>query len=277
MRKTFLTFCTVALALLAVSSCGKIWDEFDAVHGEIDELKAKLEALEARLNSEISGLNTKISALETFKGTATETISGLVADLDALDGALDGKVSDFTAALEALQGELGQKYQELKGADAEILAALTQVAVTKVEKKDNGNVVLYFADGTSVEIPSSANASNEGFVTVVDGKWAVVGADGQTTVLDAEVHPDTKLTFKVNPETNELLYSVDGGELRSIEEFLKLENEVLSPIAASALTIRNLLTVLLADTSSAGTEKMLATTDIATNPTINQGNIFLIH
>ena len=85
MRKTFLTFCTAALALLAVSSCGKIWDEFDAVHGEIDELKAKLEALEARLNSEISGLNTKISALETFKGTASETISGLVADLDALD------------------------------------------------------------------------------------------------------------------------------------------------------------------------------------------------
>ena len=232
MRKTFLTFCTAVLALLAVSSCGKIWDEFDNVQGQIDDLKAKLEALEARLNSEISGLNTKISALETFKGTATETISGLVADLDALDGALDGKVSDFTAALEALQGELGQKYQELKGADAEILAALTQVAVTKVEKKDNGNVVLYFADGTSVEIPSSANASNEGFVTVVDGKWAVVGADGQTTVLDAEVHPDTKLTFKVNPETKELLYSLDGEEYQptgayvSDEQFSVITNVV---------------------------------------------------
>lgn len=210
MRKTFLTFCTAALALLAVSSCGKIWDEFDAVHGEIDDLKAKLEALEAKLNEQVSGLNNRINALETFQGTASETIASLVADLDALDGAIDGRVSDLEAAVQALQGELGQKYQELKGADADLLAALTQVAVTKVEKKENGNVVLHFADGTSVELPSNANASNEGFVTVVDGKWAVVGADGETTVLDAEVHPDTELTFKVDPETKELLYSLDG-------------------------------------------------------------------
>ena len=47
MKKTFLAICAVAAGLLTMSSCSKIWDEFDAVHGEIDDLKTRVEALEA--------------------------------------------------------------------------------------------------------------------------------------------------------------------------------------------------------------------------------------
>ena len=59
-------------------------------------------------------------------------------------------------------------------------------------------------------------------------------------------------------------------------DFLKLENAVFRPIAARALTIRNLLAVFVPETVSAGISKMLATIDIATKPSINQGKIFLI-
>ena len=48
------------------------------------------------------------------------------------------------------------------------------------------------------------------------------------------------------------------------------------PIAASALTIRNLLTLFVPETNSAGSATILATTDMATKPRINQGNIFLM-
>ena len=64
MRKTFKFFCAVAIALLTVSSCGKIWDEFDAVHSEIDALKAKIEALEKDLNAKIATINATLGDLE---------------------------------------------------------------------------------------------------------------------------------------------------------------------------------------------------------------------
>ena len=233
MRKTFLTFCTAALALLAVSSCGKIWDEFDAVHGEIDDLKAKLEALEAKLNSEVATLNDRLggvqdafakadadlkAALEAkitaLDGKLADEISSLRSELDALDGAIDGKLNskeeEIVAAIEELTTSLNTKYEELKGVDAQVAAALVELGVTKVVKNADGNAVITFADGTELEVAADANVNNEGLVTVVDGKWAVIGADGSTTVLDAEVHPDTELTFKVDLETKELLYSLDG-------------------------------------------------------------------
>ena len=233
MRKTFLTFCAAALALLAVSSCGKIWDEFDAVHGEIDNLKAKIEALEKKLNDEVATLNDRLggvqaafaqadaelkAALET-KLAALDTklsgeISSLRSELDALDGAIDGKLSaaeeEIVKAITDLTTSLNTKYEELKGVDAQVAAALVELGVTKVVKNSDGNAVITFADGTSIEVAADANVNNEGLVTVVDGKWAVIGADGETTVLDAEVHPDTKLTFKVDLDTKELLYSIDG-------------------------------------------------------------------
>ena len=226
MRKTFLTFCTAALALLAVSSCGKIWDEFDAVHGEIDDLKARVDQLEKDLNDAVSTINAKIGALETSQ-KALETkdaalaaeITSLTAEVDAIDGAIDGKISaakdEVLAKIEELTGALNSKYEELKGKDAEVLAALVSVGVTKIEKNEAGNVVLTFTDGSTIVVGQyDENANNTGVVTVVeeDGVkyWAVVLADGTVESLGVEVgHVD--LQFDVDSESGELRYSVDGG------------------------------------------------------------------
>lgn len=66
MRKTFLTFCVAALSLLAVSSCGKIWDEFDSVNAEIEALKAKVTALENKLNEEVARINAALDVELVF-------------------------------------------------------------------------------------------------------------------------------------------------------------------------------------------------------------------
>lgn len=66
MRKTFLSFCVAALSLLAVSSCGKIWDEFDSVNAEIDALKAKVTALENKLNEEVARINEALDVELVF-------------------------------------------------------------------------------------------------------------------------------------------------------------------------------------------------------------------
>lgn len=55
-------FCAAAIALLAVSSCGKIWDEFDAVHGELDDLTQRVEQLEKDLNADVKNLEDLIAA-----------------------------------------------------------------------------------------------------------------------------------------------------------------------------------------------------------------------
>lgn len=52
-------------------------------------------------------------------------------------------------------------------------------------------------------------------------------------------------------------------------------NEVLSPIAASAQTIKNLLTDLVAETTSVGIENILAIIAIAKNPKMNHGKILV--
>ena len=57
--------------------------------------------------------------------------------------------------------------------------------------------------------------------------------------------------------------------------FFMLENEVFSPIAASAQTIKNLLIFLVTATAAAGMEKMLATVAIAKKPKINHGKILV--
>ncbi len=62
MRKTFKMFCAAAVALLAVSSCGKIWDEFDSVHGELDDLTQRVEQLEKDLNADVKNLEDLIAA-----------------------------------------------------------------------------------------------------------------------------------------------------------------------------------------------------------------------
>lgn len=242
MRKTFLTFCTAALALLAVSSCGKIWDEFDVVHGEIDDLKERIEKLEKDLNDKISTINTKIGALESAQQALTQKdaalaaeITSLTAELDAIDGNIDGKISaakeEVLAKITELTSTLNSKYEELKGKDAEILAALVSVGITKVEKAENGNVVLTFTDGSTVELGQyDANANNTGVVTVVeeDGVkyWAVVLEDGSVESLGVKVGA-ADLQFQVNPETRVLSYSVDGGEWISTGVVIPEDKECL--------------------------------------------------
>lgn len=56
--------------------------------------------------------------------------------------------------------------------------------------------------------------------------------------------------------------------------FFMLAKDVLSPIAAKAETMRNLLIVLVVETTAAGIVTKLATKESATNPRINQGISF---
>ena len=184
MRKTLLTICAAVFALVAVSSCGKIWDEFDAVHGELDALTERVAELESKLNSDVATINSTIGAL------------------DAAYKAADKANADADATFKA---EAEKKLAEVRA----------QVAVVDVKKNDAGNYVLTFANGDTLEVAAAdSNANNTGLVTTVtEGDityWAVVDKDGQVIKLDAVVHPDTRLSFKVNPETNELLVAYDG-------------------------------------------------------------------
>lgn len=211
MRKTLLTICAAVFALVAVSSCGKIWDEFDNVHGQLDSIEARLDSLENAINGQVATINSTLGALQTEDDALAAAIAEVVADvkkaneliakLDAADGTINGRIDDLEKALEAFQTE----------AEKQLAEAVAKIAVVKAEKNTAGNYLLTFADGSTLEVAAAdANANNTGLVTVVDGKWAVVGADGKTTVLDALVHPDTVLEFKVDPETKELLYTLDG-------------------------------------------------------------------
>lgn len=214
MKRHFLTglkaFAVGALAFAAVSCYDDqpIWDE-------IEGLKDRVTALEEKLNTEVATINTTLGTLKAADEKLAADIAAVVADvkkvnetlttLDAYDKTLDGKIADLNAALAAFEDE----------ATKQLAAAIAQIAVVKAEKNEAGNYVLTFADGKTLEVAAAdANANNTGVITTVevDGVtyWAVIGADGKTKVLDAAVHPDTKLQFKVDPETNELLVTYDG-------------------------------------------------------------------
>ena len=206
MRKTFKFICAAVVAAFAVSSCyddSKLW-------GEIEDLDKRVTALEEKLNSEVAKINTTLGALQSADEKLAKDIAAVVADvkkaneiiskLDAADGTINGRIDDLKKALSAFETE----------ADKKIAEAVAKIAVVKAEKNEAGNYVLTFADGSTLEVASAANSTNAGLVTIVDGKWAVVGPDGAATLINADLHPDTKLEFKVNPQTKELLYSLDG-------------------------------------------------------------------
>lgn len=237
-------FCVAALSLLAVSSCyddSSLWNEFDAVHGELDDLKERIEKLEKDLNEKIDVLSKTVTALDAaYKAADADllkklqdgdaelaaSINTLTTNLDALDGKVDGYIKSNDEALAAAI----QKYQDdlkkladdmtaadklLAEADAEVLKALVAVGVTKVEKNADGNAVLTFTDGTTLVVGAyDANANNTGVVTVVEVEgvkyWAVVLEDGTKESLGIPVS-HTEIDFKVG-EDNFLYYSVNGGE-----------------------------------------------------------------
>lgn len=125
---------------------------------------------------------------------------------------LKGQVESINLKLQELESKLNTEVANLNAA---IAAVDAKVAVVKVEDKD-GMVVLTLANGTTLNVGKpDANANNTGLVTTVtkDGKtyWAVVKNDGTVESLNVEVgHPDVKLSFKVDPETKNLLISYDG-------------------------------------------------------------------
>ena len=215
MKKTFFmgfkAFCVSALAFAAVSC----YDD-SGILEKLENLDDRLTKVEQTLNVEVATLNSKFEGLEAAYKLAdaafAESLQTLTTKLDALDGKLDGVVSTYTtdkAALEAAIEELKKADENLAAEDAKTLAALTALSVTNVAKDANGNVVLTFADKSTVTLSTKPQ---EGLVTVVEVEevkyWAVV-VDGEPQNLGVPVgHADVQ--FEVN-EDNYLLYSVDGG------------------------------------------------------------------
>ena len=217
MRKTFLTFCAAALALLAVSSCGKLEDGLNSLKGEVADLKDRVEKLEKKLNDEVQALQATMATLAT-KQEMNTALANLQTSLQNKDSELATAIqnlaskSELASQAEALAALLGEKAEELE-ADylAKIAEAVASVTVTVVEDQ-NGSVVITLANGQSFTVAKDANVNNTGLVTVdEDGNWAVILEDGTLKSLDAQVGVE-ELEFQVDPETKELLYSVNGGE-----------------------------------------------------------------
>lgn len=223
MKKTLRSILAGALALLAVSC----YDD-SALRSALASLESRVTELENKLNTEVGTINSKIDGLDAAYKLAdknlTESIQTLTSNLDALDGSVDGLISAKTDILAAIE-DLKKADKNLADKDAELLADLVGIGITKVEKKD-GDVVLTFVDGTTLTVPAKPE---NGIVTVIeeDGVkyWAVV-VNGQAQSLDVKVgHPS--LEFEVDPETNELLYSVDGGEFEGTGAFVADDQEYL--------------------------------------------------
>ena len=122
------------------------------------------------------------------------------------DSALQKKVNDLderlTVVEQSIKSEVNglaallAKIDELNGKDAELSG---KIAAIKVETVD-GVTTLSLSDGSSVVL------AKNGALTVVDGGWATVAADGTVTPLGVKVGHD--LLFKV--ENGELKISYDG-------------------------------------------------------------------
>ena len=224
MKKTLRSILAGALALLAVSC----YDD-SALKSAIASLESRVTELENKLNTDVSTINSKIDGLEAAYKLAdtglSTSIANLTSALDALDGSVDGLISDKTNLLAAIE-ELKTADKNLADKDTELLASLVGVGVSNVAKNAAGNVVITFVDGNTLEIPAKPET---GIVTVVEVEgekyWAVV-VNGETKSLDVKVgHPS--LEFEVDPETNELLYSVDGGEFEGTGAYVADDQESL--------------------------------------------------
>ena len=200
MKKTFRSILAGALALLTVSC----YDD-TALIEQINGLDERVSAIEAKLNADVNGINdlaARLAAAEAALTSTNTSVNEIVARLDAFDGAVDGAIKDFQAAIAALTAAD-------KALSDELVAAVAKIAVVKVEEV-NGNVELTLADGKKVSLSKPlANVENTGLVTIVDGEWAVVLADGTTKSLGVAV--GLALDFQVSA-AGELQYAVNGGE-----------------------------------------------------------------
>lgn len=190
MRKTFLTICAAAFALLAVSSCGK---QFDEINDRIDSIENRIDSLETALNEDVADL----AALDATHKALDEAVKALEAALKeqiANGDKANADASDANAA-------------EIKNLQADVAALQAQLAGVKVEVKD-GALVVTIGD-------NSFTLSKNGVLTIVevDGVkyWGLVDhATGEVTNLNVKVGHDLK--FKVDPETAEVLICYDGDE-----------------------------------------------------------------
>ena len=224
MKKTLRSILAGALALLAVSC----YDD-SALRSAIASLESRVTELENKLNTEVGTLNSKMDGFEAaFKladQNLTASIQSLTSSLDALDGTVDGLISAKTDILAAIEN-LKKADKNLADKDTELLASIVGIGVSNVAKNDAGNVVLTFVDGSTLEVPTKPQ---EGLVTVleVEGEnyWAVV-VNGEKQSLGVKVgHPS--LEFEVDPETNELLYSVDGADFEGTGAYVAADLEHL--------------------------------------------------
>ena len=208
MKKTLRSILAGALALLAVSC----YDD-SALRSALASLESRVTELENKLNTEVGTINSKFEGLEAAYKLADQnfatSIQTLTSNLDALDGSVDGLIYAKTDILAAIE-DLKKADKNLADKDAELLADLVGIGITKVEKKD-GNVVLTFVDGTTLTVPAKPE---NGIVTVVEEEgvkyWAVV-VDGVTESLGVPVG-HVELKFKVDYNDNSLLFSVDNGK-----------------------------------------------------------------
>lgn len=247
MRKTFLTICAAAFVLLAVSSCGKLEDGLNSLKGEVADLKERVDQLEQKLNSEVKAINDVVATLAT-KQELTTGLNNLKTQLDAKDAelasaiqavnstlnGLDAKYAgkaDFNTLVTELQGTeselrtqlqnlltaLGTTQAEVAAMEAELLAKVAEeiqkVAVQNVKDNGDGTYTLTLASGKKFTVAEpDPNANNAGLVTVKNGEWVVMNADGTYDSIDVPVGVE-ELEFSVDYETKELMYSVNGGEL----------------------------------------------------------------
>ena len=196
----FKALAACAMSAMLAVSC---YDDSELWKG-LEDLEGRVAALEEMLNTEVATLNSKIGAVETaLKTVNADALAALTEELDALDGVVDGYIKSNDAALKAAIDELKKADAALADVDTDVLASLAKLGVVSVEKDKDGKTVVTFTDGSTLEV-----ANESGIVTVVDGKWAVV-VDGKTTVLDALVHPDTTIDFRVGDD-NTLYVSYDG-------------------------------------------------------------------
>ena len=246
MKKTFRSILAGALALLAVSC----YDD-SALRQAVSDLGSRVEKLENALNDEVSALNSKMDGLKAAYMLADKNLSDqltevsaslmssigtLITRIDGIDGRIDGVLSaleaakngsqEADAAINAVIEELKKTDKNLQDKDNEILAALAGVGVKNVAKGEKGNVILTFTDGTTLAVPTKPQ---DGLVSTVevDGVqyWAVM-VNGEKQSLGVKVGVPS-LEFKVDYQTNELLYSVDGADWESTGAYVAADQEYL--------------------------------------------------
>ncbi len=197
MRKTFLTFCVAALSLLAVSSCGKIWDEFDSVNAEIEALKAKVTALENKLNEEVARINAALD-VELVFSVDPETFEVSVS--------YDGGQTFVATGIIANDSLVEVQWEE--GSDEIILVIGGTPYSIPVYKEDNSSLVLgkteFFLqyEGTKA-IQLTAEGISEYYVMAKPDGWRAFMLDETTLWVIAPTYK--QLAAEAAEEEGEIL------------------------------------------------------------------------